>query len=42
VMHGRTSARPDDTVMLAVAPEKTHVFDAAGGQRLDTIDATIQ
>jgi multiple sugar transport system ATP-binding protein len=42
VMHGRTTAQPDDTVMLSVAPEKTHVFDAAGGQRLDTISGTIQ
>jgi multiple sugar transport system ATP-binding protein len=42
VMHGRTSAQPDDTVMLGVAPEKTHVFDTAGGQRLDTINATLQ
>jgi multiple sugar transport system ATP-binding protein len=42
VMHGRTTAQPDDTVMLGVAAEKTHVFDAAGGQRLDTITGTIQ
>jgi multiple sugar transport system ATP-binding protein len=42
VMHGRTGAKPDDTVMLNVAAEKTHVFDAAGGQRLDTINATLQ
>jgi hypothetical protein len=41
-MHGRTTARPDDTVLLGVVPEKTHVFDAAGGQRLDTINATLQ
>jgi multiple sugar transport system ATP-binding protein len=42
VMHGRTTAQPDDTVMLGVAEEKTHVFDAAGGQRLDAINATVQ
>jgi multiple sugar transport system ATP-binding protein len=42
VMHGRTTAKPDDTVMLSVAEEKTHVFDAAGGQRLDTIAGTVQ
>ena len=42
VMHGRTTAQPDDTVMLGVAQDKTHVFDADGGQRLDTIDATVQ
>jgi multiple sugar transport system ATP-binding protein len=42
VMHGRTSARPDDTVLLEVATDKTHVFDAAGGQRLDTPPASLQ
>lgn len=42
VMHGRTTARPDDTVYLAVAADKTHVFDAAGGQRLDAAPATLQ
>jgi multiple sugar transport system ATP-binding protein len=41
-MHGRTPARPDDTVYLSVAADKTHVFDAAGGQRLDTAPATLQ
>ena len=34
VMHGRTSARPDDTVFLAVDAAKAHVFDGATGQRL--------
>ncbi|HSW03106.1 ABC transporter ATP-binding protein [Aquabacterium sp.] len=34
VMHGRTSAQPDDTVYLAVDAAKTHVFDGASGQRL--------
>jgi multiple sugar transport system ATP-binding protein len=42
VMHGRTAARPDDTVMLSVAADKTHVFDAAGGQRLDALPARLQ
>jgi multiple sugar transport system ATP-binding protein len=42
VMHGRTPARPDDTVYLTVADDKTHVFDAAGGQRLDTLPSTLQ
>jgi multiple sugar transport system ATP-binding protein len=42
VMHGRTPARPDDTVYLSVVADKTHVFDAAGGQRLDTAPATLQ
>jgi multiple sugar transport system ATP-binding protein len=42
VLHGRTNARPDDTVLLEVAPEKTHVFDAAGGQRLDTLPTRLQ
>jgi multiple sugar transport system ATP-binding protein len=34
VMHGRTTALPDDTVHLALDAEKAHVFDAASGQRL--------
>ena len=34
VMHGRTTARPDDRVHLALDAEKAHVFDAASGQRL--------
>jgi multiple sugar transport system ATP-binding protein len=34
VMHGRTDARPDDTVHLQVDDAKAHVFDAQGGQRL--------
>jgi multiple sugar transport system ATP-binding protein len=35
VMHGRTSARPDDVIHLEVAPAKSHVFDGATGARLD-------
>jgi multiple sugar transport system ATP-binding protein len=42
VLHGRTTAQPDDTVLLEVAAGKTHVFDAAGGQRLDAVNATLQ
>jgi len=34
VMHGRTGARPDDVVHLAVDPAKAHVFDGETGQRL--------
>jgi len=34
VMHGRTTALPDDTVHLGLDAEKAHVFDAASGQRL--------
>jgi multiple sugar transport system ATP-binding protein len=34
VMHGRTDARPDDTVHLRVDPAKAHVFDANSGARL--------
>ena len=34
VMHGRTLARPDDTVYLRVDTDKAHVFDGQGGQRL--------
>ncbi|MDP3085527.1 MAG: sn-glycerol-3-phosphate ABC transporter ATP-binding protein UgpC [Rubrivivax sp.] len=35
VLHGRTDARPDDTVHLALAADKAHVFDSRSGQRLD-------
>jgi len=34
VMHGRTSARPDDTIHLVVDTDKAHVFDSGSGQRL--------
>ncbi|MEN9629983.1 MAG: hypothetical protein RJA10_3211 [Pseudomonadota bacterium] len=34
VMHGRTAAKPDDTVYLQVDADKAHVFDGQGGQRL--------
>ena len=34
VMHGRTSAQPDDIVHLIVDTEKTHLFDATSGSRL--------
>ncbi|WP_284614350.1 ABC transporter ATP-binding protein [Aquabacterium humicola] len=34
VMHGRTDAKPDDIVHLAIDGAKAHVFDSAGGQRL--------
>jgi multiple sugar transport system ATP-binding protein len=34
VMHGRTTARPDDTVHLSVDTAKTHLFDASSGVRL--------
>jgi multiple sugar transport system ATP-binding protein len=34
VMHGRTTAQPDDTVHLAVDTAKAHVFDGASGRRL--------
>ena len=34
VSHGRTDARPDDTVHLALDAAKAHVFDSEGGQRL--------
>jgi hypothetical protein len=38
-MHGRTTAQPDDTVMLEVDPAKTHVFENEGGRRLDAMQA---
>jgi multiple sugar transport system ATP-binding protein len=34
VLHGRTAAKPDDVVRLAVDADKAHVFDASSGQRL--------
>jgi multiple sugar transport system ATP-binding protein len=34
VVHGRTSAQPDDIVHLTVDDGKAHVFDAASGIRL--------
>lgn len=34
VMHGRTAARPDDTVHLAIDPATVHLFDAPSGQRM--------
>jgi multiple sugar transport system ATP-binding protein len=34
VLHGRTAARPGDTVHLAIDGEKAHVFDGSSGQRL--------
>lgn len=34
VLHGRTSARPGDTVHLALDESKAHVFDGQTGQRL--------
>jgi multiple sugar transport system ATP-binding protein len=34
VTHGRTGARPDETVHLAVQPTQAHVFDQASGRRL--------
>jgi multiple sugar transport system ATP-binding protein len=35
VLHGRTQARPDDTVHLTVEAAKAHVFDAGDGRRLE-------
>jgi multiple sugar transport system ATP-binding protein len=34
VMHGRTPAKPDDTVHLAIEAAHAHVFDRASGRRL--------
>ena len=34
VMHGRTTAQPDDTVYLTLDAAKAHVFDVASGARL--------
>ncbi|MCP5282961.1 MAG: sn-glycerol-3-phosphate ABC transporter ATP-binding protein UgpC [Rhodoferax sp.] len=35
VLHGRTDAKPDQAVGLAIATEKVHLFDKASGKRLD-------
>jgi multiple sugar transport system ATP-binding protein len=35
VLHGRTSAQPDDMVGLQIDASKVHLFDTAHGQRLD-------
>ncbi len=34
LMHGRTSVLPGDTVRLAVAGDRAHVFDASDGKRI--------
>ncbi|MDI9330042.1 MAG: sn-glycerol-3-phosphate ABC transporter ATP-binding protein UgpC [Alphaproteobacteria bacterium] len=34
VTHGRPDVRPDDTVYLAVAPTKIHLFDGSTGERV--------
>jgi len=34
VIHGRTAAKPDDTVYLGIEADKAHVFDSTSGQRL--------
>ena len=34
VIHGRTAAKPDETVYLAIDADKAHVFDTASGKRL--------
>ena len=35
VLHGRTDVKPDQVVGLAIAADKVHLFDKAGGQRID-------
>ncbi|MES3013239.1 MAG: hypothetical protein V4750_05845 [Pseudomonadota bacterium] len=34
VIHGRTGAKPDETVWLAIDADKAHVFDTLSGKRL--------
>ncbi len=34
VIHGRTAAKPDEIIHLAIDAEKAHVFDSASGRRL--------
>jgi len=35
VIHGRTTAKPDDTVGLQIDASKVHLFDEGSGKRLD-------
>lgn len=35
VMHGRTDAKPEDTVQLHITANKAHIFDVQSGKRLD-------
>jgi multiple sugar transport system ATP-binding protein len=35
VMHGRTTARPDEGVGLRIDGHKAHLFDEGSGQRID-------
>ena len=35
VMHGRTSAQPDDTVHLAMDASKVHLFETQNSKRLN-------
>ena len=35
VLHGRTAAKPDDVVGLQIDIAKSHLFDAASGQRIE-------
>jgi multiple sugar transport system ATP-binding protein len=35
VLHGRTTAQPDDMVGLQIDPAKAHLFDQGSGKRLD-------
>ncbi|MBC8056748.1 MAG: sn-glycerol-3-phosphate ABC transporter ATP-binding protein UgpC [Rhizobiales bacterium] len=35
VIHGRTAAKPDETIHLAIDADKAHVFDTASGKRLN-------
>ncbi|HUR90544.1 MAG TPA: sn-glycerol-3-phosphate ABC transporter ATP-binding protein UgpC [Ramlibacter sp.] len=36
VVHGRTRAEPDDTVILSIDPATSHLFDSASGLRIET------
>jgi len=35
MLHGRTSALPDDMVGLQIDQSKVHLFDQGSGQRID-------
>jgi multiple sugar transport system ATP-binding protein len=35
VLHGRTTAKPDDRIGLVIDGAKAHLFDEGSGQRID-------
>jgi multiple sugar transport system ATP-binding protein len=37
VVHGRTKVQPDETVRLSIDPAASHLFESAGGKRIDSV-----